>query len=135
MKLDPELIKQIFTLILIPLAGILTRFIVVYLNAKCEELSSRTDNEVAKKYMSMIIDTITRCVITTNQTYVDALKEKGEFDEAAQKVAFEKTLNAVLSILTEETKDYIKSITDDMQEYLIQLIESEVSKNKLIVTE
>jgi len=133
MKLDPQLIQQIFTIVLIPLLGILTRFVVVYLSAKCDELQSRTDNEKAKKYMSMITDTITRCVITTNQTYVDALKEQGAFDEAAQKTAFQKTLNAVLAILTDDTKNYIKEITDDMEEYLIQLIESEVNKNKLVV--
>jgi len=131
--MSPELIQQIFTLVLIPLAGILVRFLVVFLEAKCTELQSRTDNEKAKKYMSMITDTITRCVITTNQTYVDALKEQGEFDEAAQKIAFQKTLNAVMSILTEDTKHYIEEITSDMQEYLIQLIESEVNKNKLVV--
>jgi hypothetical protein len=36
----------------------------------------------------MATDTITNCVIATNQTYVNSLKEQGKFDEAAQKEAF-----------------------------------------------
>jgi len=36
----------------------------------------------------MLDDTITKCVIATNQTYVDSLKDKNAFDKAAQEEAF-----------------------------------------------
>ena len=52
----------------------------------------------------MIYNTISVCVIATNQTYVDALKKAGKFDEEAQKEAFAKTYNAVLLVLSDEVK-------------------------------
>jgi hypothetical protein len=49
------------------------------------------DNELADKYVQMLTDTITACVIATNQTYVEPLKKQGKFDAEAQKHAFELT--------------------------------------------
>jgi hypothetical protein len=46
------------------------------------------DDETAKKYTSMLFETIRDCVSATTQTYVEGLKKQGKFDEAAQKVAF-----------------------------------------------
>ena len=34
------------------------------------------DSDTADKYIAMLTDTITNCVVATNQTYVDALKER-----------------------------------------------------------
>jgi hypothetical protein len=78
----------------------------------------------------MIYNTVSNCVIATNQTYVNSLKESGNFDEVAQKEAFNKTLTAVLAILTNDAKAYITEVTGDLNIYLTQLIEAEVNKNK-----
>ena len=37
----------------------------------------------------MLSQTITDCVLATNQTYVDTLKAQGSFDAEAQKIAFD----------------------------------------------
>jgi hypothetical protein len=55
----------------------------------------------------MIYHTISTCVIATNQTYVESLKQQGKFDAEAQKEAFAKTYNAVIAVLSEEVKLYI----------------------------
>ena len=78
----------------------------------------------------MVTDTITNCVVATNQTYVNALKEQGKFDEEAQKVAFQKTLQAVLTILSTDAKNYIQEVFGDIDTYLNQLIEAEVAIQK-----
>ena len=36
----------------------------------------------------MLSETITKCVVATNQTYVETLKKQGKFDKEAQKIAF-----------------------------------------------
>jgi hypothetical protein len=66
------------------------------LRAKGSELKTKTDNEVLAKYIGMLTNTVTDCVIATNQTYVEALKKQGAFDAEAQKVAFDLTYKAVL---------------------------------------
>ena len=126
----PEIIIQIFQLCIIPLLGILTKYLVDYLNARRDELNAKTENETAQKYTTMIFDTITKCVIATNQTYVNSLKEQNAFDAEAQKTAFNKTMNAVLEILSEDAKQYIIETTGDSNTYLISLIEAEVNKNR-----
>lgn len=126
----PEIIIQIFQLCIIPLLGILTKYLVDYLNARRDELNAKTENETAQKYTTMIFDTITKCVIATNQTYVNSLKEQNAFDAEAQKTAFNKTMNAVLGILSEDAKQYIVETTGDLNTYLTNLIEAEVNKNR-----
>lgn len=126
----PEIIIQIFQLCIIPLLGILTKYLVDYLNAKRDELNAKTENETAEKYTTMIFNTITKCVIATNQTYVNSLKEQNAFDAEAQKTAFNKTMNAVLEILSEDAKQYIIETTGDLNTYLTNLIEAEVNKNR-----
>lgn len=126
----PEIVIQIVQVCVIPLLGILTKYLVDFLSAKRDELNSKTDNEIAQKYTDMIYQTVVDCVIATNQTYVDSLKKSGSFDEAAQKEAFNRTMSAVMTILSEDAKEYISEATGDVNTYLTQLIESEVNKCK-----
>ena len=125
-----QIIEQIFEICVIPMLGILTKCVIDFLNTKRKEINAKTDSETAQKYNNMICVTVSNCVIATNQTFVNSLKESGTFDEAAQKEAFEKTLNAVLAILSEDAKQYIAEMTSDVNTYLTQLIESEVNKNR-----
>lgn len=126
----PEIVIQIIQVCVIPLLGILTKYLVDYLTAKRNEINSKTDNETAQKYANMIYQTVVDCVIATNQTYVDSLKKSGSFDEAAQKEAFNRTMNAIMTILSDDAKEYITEATGDLNTYLTQLIEAEVNKRK-----
>lgn len=126
----PEIVIQIIQVCVIPLLGILTKFLVDYLSAKRDEINSKTDSEIAQKYTNMIYQTVVDCVIATNQTYVDSLKKSGSFDEAAQKEAFNRTMNAIMIILSDDAKEYITEATGDLNTYLTQLIEAEVNKRK-----
>jgi transcriptional regulator len=78
----------------------------------------------------MLDKTIEDCVLATKQTYVETLKKNGEFDEAAQKEAFEKTKEAILNILNEDAKEYLNKAYGDLNTYITQKIESEVNLTK-----
>lgn len=125
------LLQQIFEVCIIPLLGVLTAFAVAYIKAKMNELSAAAGNATEQKYLKMISETITKCVIATNQTYVDSLKNKDAFNKETQKEAFELTYNAVLDILSDDAKDYITEAFGDAEIYLTTLIEEAVNKNKL----
>ena len=124
------LLEEIFRLCIVPLFGILTKYIVDVLAMKRDEINTRIDSETVKKYTSMINATISECVIATNQTYVNSLKDANAFDEAAQKEAFKKTKEAVLMMLSKDMIDYIIEISGDINIYLEQKIEAEVNKNR-----
>ena len=128
------MITQILQGVLIPLLIALAGYVVDFLKAKRDEAKTKTKNELAKKYMGMIYDTITNCVIATNQTYVDSLKASGNFDKQAQQKAFEETLQSVKQMLGTKVINYIKSISDDTNFYLTKLIEAKVKENKRVGT-
>ena len=130
-----EMIADIFEVCILPLLAVLTGYAVQFIRAKSAETAARTENETAQKYIKMIEKTITDCIIATNQTYTNSLKEQGKFDEEAQKIAFEKSFNAIMAILSEDAKDYIIATTGDINVYLTQKIEAEVSKNRITPTQ
>lgn len=125
-----SLLNQIVEVCLIPLLGVLTTYLVMFLKAKSQELQEKVDNDLADKYIQMLTDTICVCVIATNQTYVESLKKQGKFDKEAQQKAFEMTLESVLSILSDEAKEYLTVIYGDLNNYIMQLIEAQVNQNK-----
>lgn len=125
-----ELLTKIFEICIIPLLGILTTYIVSFLRNKSKELSAKTNNETLNTYLNMLTDTITNCVIATNQTYVNSLKSQGKFDAEAQKRAFETTKNAVLLILTDEVKSYLSTAIGDIDAFIDNQIEAVVNINK-----
>lgn len=125
-----QMLTQIFEVCIIPLLGILTTYLVKYIAAKRDAIIAQSDNSIANKYIKMLADTITTCVIATNQTYVDSLKEQGKFNEEAQKQAFNLTLNAVLAILGAEGQEYLTEIYGDLNIYIKQQIEVAVNQNK-----
>lgn len=129
-----ELISNIFQVCLIPLLGILTKYLVTFVAMKSKEMQNKTDSEKAQKYMQMATETITTCVIAINQTYVESLKAQGKFDKEAQEIAFNKTLEAILTLLNDEVKDYITEAFGDLNAYLNTQIEATVNGTKMLPT-
>lgn len=126
----PEIVVQILEVCLIPLLGALTAFLIKWINAKAAEIKAKTQNTIAQKYIDMAADTVTMCVVATNQTYVEALKKQGSFDAEAQKKAFEETYKAVLELLPGEVMKYLGEAFGDVDVFLTQLIEKTVKENK-----
>ena len=125
-----ELLYKLVEVCLIPLLGILTAYAVKFIKIKGDEIAVKLNNEKANKYITLVSQTITDCVIATNQTYVEALKKDNAFTTEAQKAAFQMTYDAVMSVLTDDAKDYIIAIYGDLSAYISTKIEAEVNLNK-----
>ena len=125
-----NLLNDIFQVCIIPLLGVLTTYLVKYIQIKMEEIQVKTENELIDKYLSMLASTVTECVIATNQTYVETLKKEGKFDLEAQKKAFEMTKDAVMMILTEEAQEYLSAAVGDLNIFIAQQIEAAVNVEK-----
>lgn len=69
-----NILTQIFELILFPLLIIGSTYLIYFLSVKTEEIKDKTDNDTFDKYLDMLNNTITQCVIATTQTYVSSLK-------------------------------------------------------------
>ena len=124
------LLAEIMEVVVIPLLGILTAYIVKLVNAKIEDINKKRDNVLEEKYLTMLGTTISDCVTATTQTYVESLKKQGKFDAEAQKEAFNQTYTAVMNILSEEAKKYLTVAVGDLNLYITQKIEAEVKASK-----
>ena len=127
-----SLAYEILQVCVIPLLGVLTAYAIKFINFKSLEIQNQVNNDLADKYIAMITDTISACVMATNQTYVEVLKKQNAFTAEAQKEAFNLTYNAVMSILTDDAKDYLAEIYGDVSAYITNKIEAEVNINKII---
>ena len=125
-----DLLNDIFRLCIVPLLAVLTTYLVNYIKAKSDELVKDSDNELERKYMTMLADTITDCVLATNQTYVEALKNQNAFTKEAQEEAFRQTFDAVMAVLNDDAKAYLTNVYGDLTVYLTKKIEAEVNKSK-----
>lgn len=125
-----EILQNLFVVVIIPLLGLITKYVVQFFAVKNEEIKNTTDNETFKKYFDLLNKTVTNCVIATNQTYVDALKDKNAFTAEAQKEALQKTYTAIMSILSADAITYLTNATGDLQSYILNLIEAQVKENK-----
>ena len=123
-------IQQIFELCIVPLLGVITTYIVKLIQKKNKEIDSKINNQELCKYSDMLAQTIEECVIATNQTYVDSLKNQNIFDKDAQKQAFTLTYEKVKSLLTDEAMEMLEEAYGDLNLYIITKIEAEVNMFK-----
>ena len=126
-----EILTQLFQIVIFPLLGAVTLYLISLINAKKKELQEKINNEKFKKYLDMLDETITSCVIATTQTYVQSLKEQGKFDIEAQKTALNKTFSAVMAILSDDAKEYLQEGISDLEGYILNKIENDVATTKI----
>ena len=124
------ILSQIFEIVILPLLGIGTAYVIALVRAKIQEMKEKKQDTLYHKYLDMLNDTIADCVLATTQTYVETLKKEGKFDLDAQKIAFTKTYENVMAILADEAKEYLQTAIGDLSAYVENMIEAEVNRNK-----
>ena len=128
-----ELINTIIQVCILPLLGVLTAYFVKLIRRRAEEIESETDNNLVKKYVGLAEKLVEDAVKSTNQTFVEAMKQQNIFDEAAQKKAFQMTKTAVLSSLNENAKELLKFVFGDFNAWLDMTIEKTVGEQKNLI--
>lgn len=126
-----KILQEIFVACVIPLLGILTKYLISWIEVQKENIKTQNNNEITNKYIDLLAETIETCVIATNQTYVDSLKKKNQFTKEAQLEAFRMTKEAVFTILSEDAEKYLTAIYGDLDAYIVNQIQACVNINKL----
>lgn len=114
-----ELIQYLAYAVITVSIPILTKYITNWLRAKTNETE-----------YSDIAEIVISAVEETNQTYVDELKEAGNFTEEAQSIALNKSLTKAISLLSDDFKKLIHASSDSIEVYLTTLIESYIKSKK-----
>lgn len=119
-----EILSTVFTVIIIPLLGVLTTYLVVFIRNKTNELKVKVNNEQYDKYIDLATDALIKAVVETNQVYVNSLKKQGEFTLDAQKIAFSQTKQTALNIMDETAKEFLKESISDFDKWVETTIEN-----------
>lgn len=114
--------EVLYTLITCALM-IVVRFGVQLIRAKTAEIKNAE--------VQQMIDNIGDIVIMVSQTFVDSLKESGNFDKEAQAKAFNMAKTAALNSMSDSMKKYIDKYCGGLDEWLRIQIEAWVKKNKI----
>ena len=125
-----KILMQIFEICIIPLLGALCTFLIAFIRKKSKVLQEKTNNELLDRLIIQTEEIVVTCIKATNQTYVESLKDKNAFNAEAQKVAFKKTYETILSMLSEDAKKMLTDNYGDITQYITTLIESKINQSK-----
>ena len=115
-----NIIAAVVTCIVLPLISFLGIKLTQWLNTKIKD----EKGQVLLKQATDIVLSAVRCVF---QTYVEALKKSGGFDQKAQIYAFNLAKDTALKQLSEDSKQYITENYGDLQEWLKTQIEASIN--------
>ena len=118
-----NILSVVVTAIVIPVISFLGFKISQYLNSKIKD-------EKARDLLNQANEIVLNAVKVVFQTYVEALKEKGEFNKDAQAIALTRAKGIITSELTEELKNFITQNYGDLAAWITNSIEASIYKLK-----
>lgn len=125
-----EFLSTLLQAVLIAAVPVIAGAAIKGVQAVARHLASKTDNELAQKYLKEVADAIEQAVSFTNQTYVDSLKKSDKFTKENQEEALSKSLEKTLALLTADASQFLEKAYGDLNEYLLTRIEPEVRRQK-----
>lgn len=125
-------IIDLLSLVLIGVIPVLATKLIGFINTKIllAREAAKTENE--KRILESIQKTVETVVNYVSQTFVDTLKNRGEFTPEEQAAALKMALEKVEEMLTDEAKEFIMANYGDLTEWLITIIEATVKTNKML---
>ena len=112
---------------------IIVKYLTSYLNALKQKKQSeieQKDKEAFDKSVVEAIGLVQKVVDKVSQTYVDSLKQKGEFTKESQKESFELAISDAKELISSETQALIASVYSDFDKWLEVQIESYIRSQK-----
>lgn len=125
-----EYISTLLLAVVTAAVPVLTSYAIGYIRQAGQRAQASTDDIKVQGYIKEITDAISDAVEATSQTYVDALKKAGKFDDEAQAEAAKRALTACIASISPAANAFIKSVYGDLEVYLKNKIEAEVRKQK-----
>jgi len=122
---------DLLSLVLIGTIPLLAAKIISFINAKLALAQDKAKTENEKRILESIQKTVETVVNYVSQTFVDTLKNRGEFTPEEQAKALKMAIEKTEEMLTEEAKEFIMANYGDLTAWLTTLIEAAVKTNKV----
>lgn len=118
-----SIIISVVSVIFTGLASWVVSVFVAWLNTKIK-------NEKLRIIINQALNSVQSVVQATYQTFVEALKAKGEFGAEAQKTALNQAIDTAKKQLSTEFTTYLAESGTDTEEWLTMQIESAIYQLK-----
>ena len=118
-----NVLATVVTCIVLPLISFLGIKLTQWLNTKIK-------NDKGKALMEQAVDIVINAVRSVFQTYVESLKNSGNFNKESQTIAFNLAKSLILKQLTDDAKNYISKNYGDLEEWIRNEIEASIYKLK-----
>jgi PBP1b-binding outer membrane lipoprotein LpoB len=128
--ITPEVVSVIITVLLLPILKGVSKFVIMYLSVKTDELSEKIKSKRLEHYSLLADDVIRVSIESVAQTYVDSLKASGSFDVEAQNEAFIRAKDKAIKLLNTETKNVLNELHGDFTLWVENRIESMIKYSK-----
>lgn len=123
------ILTNILKVVLILISFALSYGICRFANARTKQIESITGYEYSD-VLWRIENIVENCVIETNETFVNKLKEKGEFTKEKQIEAFNKTFETAYSELSNGMIELMENEGVNVANLITTLIEKMVKQRK-----
>lgn len=128
-----EIINYILYVVLTVILPVVATYVVNLIKAKIKEsnvIADTTQNENLTKIIENALSDVMDAVLYINQIYVDSLKSSGNFDNDAQKNAFNRAYVEAMNMISDESKKIIEQVYGSFDKWLKLKIETSVNVAK-----
>ena len=125
-----EQVQEIIINAVLLLVPVLVGYLVTFIKKKTEELQNKINKDEVNKYIDILESTVVNVVTCVQETFVQTLKDKGEFNEEFAKEAYVTAKTDILNILVEAGVTTLQTAYGDIDILLKALIEAAVKKIK-----
>lgn len=125
-----EMINNVLYVVLTAILPVVATYAVNLIKTKIKEskaIEEATKNENASALIKDALNDVMDAVLYINQIYVDSLKSKGEFDEKAQKEAFNRAYVEAMNMISDSAKEIIGQMYGSFDKWLQLKIETSVN--------
>ncbi len=128
-----EVLNYCLYIVLTVLLPVVAKYAVDLIKTKIKEstiIEEATKNENASNLVKDALSDVMDAVLYVNQVYTESLKASGNFDEAAQKEAFNRAYVEAVNMISDEAKKVINELYGSFDKWLQLKIESSVNMAK-----
>lgn len=126
-----EVFKELIFGIITLLGTLLSMCAIKLISVKINSIITKTTDDKKKQFLNWVEnDLIIKCINTTNQTYVQSLKDSNKFDKDAQKEAMSKTVTNVTALLTEANSTLLSEYVGDITTWITTCVENYIKNSK-----
>ena len=128
--MNTETLNVVITAIVVPVLAVLVPLLITFISAKTKEIKDKINDANINKYIDIAEDAVQTAVISTYQTFVEAIKGTDGWTPEVQKKAFEQAKFKALAIMGTTTRELLATVYTDVDAWLANKIEMYIQVNK-----